>query len=121
MERDRLIDRKVYPIVPPMVEYSLTPMGRLFIEPIEMLYAWAAKNDDVIASARTRPLTEAGLRLRLVAVAGCHGAVEPFGLLREREPIAGQLLIRASYVRVAGLGRAAIGGVRSLSIIIGSR
>ena len=35
MERDRLIDRKVYPVVPPMVEYSLTPMGRLFIEPID--------------------------------------------------------------------------------------
>ena len=46
MERDRLIDRKVYLVIPPMVEYSLTPMGRLFIEAIEMLYAWAAKNDD---------------------------------------------------------------------------
>ena len=34
--------------MPPRVEYSLTPMGRLFIEPIEMLYAWAAKNDDVV-------------------------------------------------------------------------
>jgi DNA-binding HxlR family transcriptional regulator len=54
MERDGLIDRKVYPVVPPMVEYSLTPMGRLFIEPIEMLYAWAAKNDDALSKLRRR-------------------------------------------------------------------
>ena len=54
MERDRLIDRKVYPVVPPMVEYSLTPMGRLFIEPIEMLYMWAAKNDDALSKLRRR-------------------------------------------------------------------
>ncbi len=54
MERDRLIDRKVYPVVPPMVEYSLTPIGRLFIEPIEMLYAWAAKNDDALSKLRRR-------------------------------------------------------------------
>jgi DNA-binding HxlR family transcriptional regulator len=54
MERDRLIDRKVYPVVPPMVEYSLTAMGRLFIEPIEMLYAWGAKNDDALSKLRRR-------------------------------------------------------------------
>jgi hypothetical protein len=54
MERDRLIDRKVYPVVPPMVEYSLTPMGRLFIEPIEMLYTWAAKHDDALSKLRRR-------------------------------------------------------------------
>jgi len=29
-------------------------MGRLFIEPIEMLYAWAAKNDDVLSKLRRR-------------------------------------------------------------------
>jgi hypothetical protein len=68
-----------------------------------------------------RPPTEAVLRLWLGAIVRCPSTVEPFGLLREREPVAGQLLIRASYVRVAGLRRAAIGGVRSLSIIIGSR
>ena len=54
MERDGLIDRKVYPVVPPMVEYSLTPVGRLFIEPLEMLYAWAAKNDDALSKLRRR-------------------------------------------------------------------
>ena len=54
VSRDRLIDRKVYPVVPPMVEYSLTPMGRLFIEPIEMLYAWGAKNDDALSKLTRR-------------------------------------------------------------------
>jgi len=54
MERDRLIDRRIYPVVPPRVEYSLTPMGRLFIEPIEMLYAWAAKNDDALSKLKRR-------------------------------------------------------------------
>src|SRR3982074_1196346 len=34
-EGDRLIDGRVSPVGPPMVEYSLPPMGRLFIEPIE--------------------------------------------------------------------------------------
>src|SRR5260221_5302697 len=53
MERKRLIDRKIYRVIPPMVEYSLTPMGRLFIEPIEMLYAWAAKDDDALSKLRT--------------------------------------------------------------------
>jgi hypothetical protein len=28
--------------------------GRLFIEPIEMLYAWAAKNDDALSKLRRR-------------------------------------------------------------------
>src|ERR1700693_6351246 len=66
MERDRLIDRKVYPVVPPRVEYSLTPMGRLFIEPIEMLYAWAAKNDDALSKLwrRRKKHTVAAERIR---------------------------------------------------------
>jgi len=66
MERDRLIDRKVYPVVPPMVEYSLTPVGRLFIEPIEMLYAWAAKNDDALSKLwrRRKKHTVAAERIR---------------------------------------------------------
>jgi hypothetical protein len=48
-------------------------------------------------------------------------AVYPLDLLCQREPIASDLLIRASYGRVAGLRRAVIGGERSLSVIVGSR
>jgi DNA-binding HxlR family transcriptional regulator len=62
MERDGLIDRKIYPVVPPMVEYSLTPMGRLLIEPIEMLYAWAAKNNDALSKLRRRRQKHAASR-----------------------------------------------------------
>jgi DNA-binding HxlR family transcriptional regulator len=54
MERDGLIDRKIYPVVPPMVEYSLTDMGKLFVEPLEMLYAWAAKNDAALSKLTRR-------------------------------------------------------------------
>jgi DNA-binding HxlR family transcriptional regulator len=68
MERDRLIDRKVYPVVPPRVEYSLTPIGRLFIEPIEMLYAWAAKNDDALSKLRRRRRNYAASRDKAMKV-----------------------------------------------------
>ncbi|MDR3623379.1 MAG: helix-turn-helix domain-containing protein [Paludisphaera borealis] len=54
MERDGLIDRKIYPVVPPMVEYSLTPMGKLFIEPLEMLYAWASRNNEALSKLTRR-------------------------------------------------------------------
>ena len=54
MERGGLVDRKVYPVVPPMVEYSLTPLGRLFVEPLEMLYAWAAQNAEALDRLKPR-------------------------------------------------------------------
>ena len=47
-------ERTAFLIFSPMVEYSLTPMGRLFIESIEMLYAWGAKNDDALSKLRRR-------------------------------------------------------------------
>jgi hypothetical protein len=46
--------------------------------------------------------------------------VYPLDLLCQREPIASDLLIRASYVRIAGLRRAAIGGALFLSVIVSS-
>ena len=41
LERDGIVKRKVYPVIPPMVEYSLTPLGEKLIEPVCMLCKWA--------------------------------------------------------------------------------
>jgi len=43
LEDDGLVERKVYPVVPPMVEYSLTPLGRTLIEPLSAVRVWAEK------------------------------------------------------------------------------
>lgn len=42
LERDGLITRTVYPVVPPHVEYALTPLGASAIPCIEVLRAWGA-------------------------------------------------------------------------------
>lgn len=41
MERDGLIDRHIYNVVPPRVEYALTDMGRSLIKPLQDLCHWA--------------------------------------------------------------------------------
>jgi DNA-binding HxlR family transcriptional regulator len=48
MEAAGLIDRCVFGTVPPAVEYSLTPLGRRFVEPITLLYDWARTNADAL-------------------------------------------------------------------------
>jgi DNA-binding HxlR family transcriptional regulator len=41
LERDGLVSRKVYAEVPPRVDYDLTPLGRVFLEPVLALCGWA--------------------------------------------------------------------------------
>jgi DNA-binding HxlR family transcriptional regulator len=41
LERDGIVSRTVYPVVPPRVEYALTPMGRTLLETIGTLVNWA--------------------------------------------------------------------------------
>ncbi len=50
LETDRLISRKIYPTVPPMVEYSLTPLGESLAEPLAGLCIWANDNYTELAN-----------------------------------------------------------------------
>ncbi|WP_071000372.1 helix-turn-helix domain-containing protein [Methylobacterium sp. C1] len=44
LQKDKLVSRKVYPVVPPMVEYSLTPLGVSLAKPLAGLCVWAEEN-----------------------------------------------------------------------------
>jgi DNA-binding HxlR family transcriptional regulator len=48
LERRRLLDRLVHPVVPPHVEYTLTPVGTKFAEAVALLCEWAQKNKGVL-------------------------------------------------------------------------
>jgi DNA-binding HxlR family transcriptional regulator len=52
LERDGLVDRVVYAIVPPRVEYSLTALGTTLIEPLLALAGWADAHRAAIERAR---------------------------------------------------------------------
>jgi DNA-binding HxlR family transcriptional regulator len=52
MERNGLVQRVVYPVVPPVVEYSLTPLGQTLIEPMKALRVWAYGHLQEVARAR---------------------------------------------------------------------
>ncbi len=52
LEQDGLVERKVHPVVPPVVEYSLTALGQTLVEPIEELGKWAEQHMDEVNAAQ---------------------------------------------------------------------
>ena len=54
LERDGLVVRKVHPVVPPMVEYSLTPLGHTLIKPLEAVCDWAESHLSELLAARRK-------------------------------------------------------------------
>jgi DNA-binding HxlR family transcriptional regulator len=54
LERDGLVQRKVHPVVPPKVEYSLTKLGRTLIEPLHTLCRWSEKHLAELQANRAR-------------------------------------------------------------------
>ncbi|PWC20073.1 transcriptional regulator [Brenneria roseae subsp. roseae] len=52
LENDGFILRTAYPVVPPHVEYSLTPLGREVSERVRVLAGWIEDNIDIIVTAQ---------------------------------------------------------------------
>lgn len=52
LERDGLVHRTVFPVIPPHVEYRLTPLGESLAERIASLREWAYASMDEISRAR---------------------------------------------------------------------
>jgi DNA-binding HxlR family transcriptional regulator len=54
LEADGLISRKLYPEIPPRVEYELTDLGRSLLPHIEQLAQWAEQHMDCILKNREK-------------------------------------------------------------------
>ncbi|MFT9027207.1 winged helix-turn-helix transcriptional regulator [Acetobacter indonesiensis] len=52
LERDGLVKRTVYSVMPPRVEYELTPLGQSLTEPVIALGTWARDHIKEIDTAR---------------------------------------------------------------------
>lgn len=52
LERDGLIERRMYPEIPPRVEYRLSGLGRTLLGTIQSLVQWTEQNRSLIARAR---------------------------------------------------------------------
>jgi DNA-binding HxlR family transcriptional regulator len=53
LERDGLVRRTVHPVVPPRVDYELTPLGVSLHETVQALVSWTDAHQREIAAARS--------------------------------------------------------------------
>jgi DNA-binding HxlR family transcriptional regulator len=68
LERDGLVRRTVYPVVPPRVDYELTPLGVSLHDTIQALVAWTEGHQNEIAAARSAYDTRAADARELAAL-----------------------------------------------------
>lgn len=54
LERNGIVERTVYPVVPPKVEYRLTSLGKSLFETTEMMAKWAEANGDAVMKSRDK-------------------------------------------------------------------
>lgn len=60
LEKDGLIRRTVYPVVPPKTEYSLTDFGRTLSPIIEAMQQWGNTHLNIVGCEESEPLLEQG-------------------------------------------------------------
>src|SRR5450755_169283 len=52
LERDGIVSRTMYPVMPPRVDYELTKMGQSLLDAVGSLMAWADAHLDEVDAAR---------------------------------------------------------------------
>lgn len=52
LEEDLIVERKVYPVVPPKVEYSLTEQGRTLMPILDAMYEWGKNYMENVAEEK---------------------------------------------------------------------
>ena len=52
LERDGLVTRRVHAVVPPRVDYKLTPLGETLGEAVCGIWTWVEKNMNTVSRAR---------------------------------------------------------------------
>jgi DNA-binding HxlR family transcriptional regulator len=60
LEADGLVSRKIYPEIPPRVEYTLTPRGQSLLPAVAALTSWAVEHMPAILASREQYRVEAG-------------------------------------------------------------
>jgi DNA-binding HxlR family transcriptional regulator len=53
LERNGLIERTVYPVVPPRVDYALTPLGSSLVPLLFMMREWVFAHEDEVQAAQS--------------------------------------------------------------------
>lgn len=58
LERDGLVRREIFPVIPPRVEYELTELGRNLADLLNQIRQWSERHAPEIRDARARAAAE---------------------------------------------------------------
>jgi DNA-binding HxlR family transcriptional regulator len=56
LEKDFIVERKVYPVVPPKVEYSLSEKGKTLMPILDSMYEWGKHHMETVMKQRVEEI-----------------------------------------------------------------